>query len=106
MGFKFFNNEETQDERFERMLQLHFPSEFLPDPQALTTRYDPELHGMPGLFISFPTNRNEMNDRLYEDICKAQRVLLIERMFDNGLVTQTIVSQDDNGFTLRTEINL
>lgn len=102
--FKFFAKNE--EDEFERLLNLHFPSEGLPDPQALTTRYDPELHGMPGVFLNVQTNRNEMADGLYADICKAQRMILIERMFDDGLVTHTIVSQDENGFTLRTEINL
>lgn len=130
------------DAEFERMLQLHFPNEGLPDAQALVRRddveddeiaernevyemlsrthfaegeipqsetlrrYDPELHGPPAVFMSVHRNRNDVPDGLFADICKAQRMQLIELMFQDGLVTHTIVSQDENGFTLRTEINL
>jgi hypothetical protein len=58
------------------------------------------------LFLNVPRNRNEISDELFADISKAQRVQLIEKMWEDGLITHTIVSQDDNGFTLRTEINL
>jgi hypothetical protein len=34
-----------------------------------------------------------------------QRRNLMEHMWETGMIVQTIVSQDIDGFTLRTEIN-
>ena len=91
MGFRFFQKDE---DAFERIFDEAERLEAELERQRATT-----------LFLNVPRNRNEIDDELYADICKAQRVQLIEKMWEDGLVTQTIVSQDENGFTLRTEIN-
>ena len=91
MGFRFFQKDE---DAFERIFDEAERLEAELERQRATT-----------LFLNVPRNRNEIDNELFADICKAQRVQLIERMFEDALVTQTIVSQDENGFTLRTEIN-
>jgi hypothetical protein len=145
MGFKFFQKD--KDAEFERMLQLHFPSDGPPNPDALT-RYDPELHGPltdeeiierdevneilsrmtitdgevpqsetlrrydpdftlpPAVFVSILRNRNTIDDNEFNFILEQQRRNLMEYMWEQGMIVQTIVSQDIDGFTLRTEINL
>jgi hypothetical protein len=108
MGFRFFqNNDRDMDAEFERMLQLNFPAADGELPQTETLgRYDPDGTASPAVFTSVLRNRNDISDEAFDDICKAQRVQLIERMFEYLFVTHTIVSQDENGFTIRTELNL
>jgi len=163
MGFKFFQKD--KDAEFERMLQLHFPNEGLPnlanEPDYMV-RYDPELHGPitendlrafdiqfseerheeverdevneilsrmtitdgevpqsetlrrydpdftlpPAVFVSILRNRNTIDDNEFNFILEQQRRNLMEYMWEQGMIVQTIVSQDIDGFTLRTEINL
>jgi hypothetical protein len=87
MDFRFLQNE-NKDAQFEG---LH-------DQQP--------LGGRPAVYLSVSHTRDSLSDEQFDDICKAQRLQLIERMFEYLLVTHTIVSQDNIGFTLRTEINL
>lgn len=113
--FKFFgkNVEERdeadvmreRDEVYDMLQRTHFPEGEIPQTETLR-RYDPELHGMPGVFTSILRNRSDISDASFADICKEQRLQLIEQMWEDHMVTHTIVSQDENGFTLRTEINL
>jgi len=114
MGFRFFQKDEAELERmrdaeFERMLRLNFPLADGEIPQSETLRgYDAELHGPIDnvVFVSVSRTRDSLSDEQFADICKEQRMQLIESMFEQGQLTQTIVSQDNIGFTLRTEINL
>lgn len=106
MGFKFFQHEKDE---FERMLELHFPGgapEGLDDDFPGLPQYDPELHGPQDavIFLSLNVNRDNISDEQYQHILRQQRTALIERMWQQGDITHTIVSQDDNGFTLRTEV--
>jgi hypothetical protein len=140
MGFKFFQKDNNHDDEFERMLQIQFPNEGLPDAQALVRRddveddeiaernevyemlsrthfaegeipqsetlrrYDPEGELPPAVFTNILRPRDSISDELWMNITRGQRMRLIELMWHQGMIMHTIVSQDDNGFTLRTEI--
>jgi uncharacterized tellurite resistance protein B-like protein len=41
---------------------------------------------------------------MWEHLIEEQRKKLIEDMWEQGMISHTIISQDENGFTLRTEI--
>jgi len=130
MGFKFLQNK--QEDEFERVLQQQFPNEGLPNPidrheeverdevneilsrmtiiegevpQTETLRrYDPEGELPPAVFTNILRPRDSISDELWMNITRGQRMRLIELMWHQGMIMHTIVSQDDNGFTLRTEI--
>ena len=125
MGFKFFNHDDAfenifdeaerleadlareRDEVYEILQHQNLP---LAEGEILQTetlrRHDPELHNRPAVFTSILRNRDAISDQEYTHLLRQQRVQLIESMWESGQVMHTIVSQDDNGFTLRTEINL
>ncbi len=104
MGFKFFQKDNNHDDEFERMLQIQFPNEGLPDAQALVRRDDVEGELPPAVFTNILRPRDSISDELWMNITRGQRMRLIELMWHQGMIMHTIVSQDDNGFTLRTEI--
>lgn len=123
MGFKFFNNDDTfenifdeaerleadvmreRDEVYEMLQHQNLP---LAEGEILQTetlrRHDPEQNSPPAVFTSVLRNRDTISDEEYTHILRQQRRYLIESMWETGQVMHTIVSQDDNGFTLRTEI--
>lgn len=94
MGFKFFNKQRqvtlTTRERFNDLVEYE---------NRLTT------DNRPAVFHNFDRNRGEISDREFEILIMNERRKLIEYMFREGMIIHTIVSQDENGFTLRTEIN-
>ncbi len=103
MGFKFFQHEKDE---FERMLEIYFPGgapEGLDDDFPGLPEYEP-LPVSTSVILRVPRNRDDISDEIFGDLCKAQRLQLIEKMWLQRQVTQTIISQDENGFTLRTEI--
>ena len=99
--------ERQRDEEFLQQLRQNFPLADGEIPQSETLkRYDPELHGKPAVFVIVSRTRDSLSDEQFNDICKEQRVQLIESMLEDHMVTHTIVAQDNIGFTLLTEINL
>ncbi len=105
MGFKFLKTEEIPDqpdhitqERFNELVehQLQQPQ---PDYLRLTT------DNRPAVFLNMMRNRNDIDEGLWTQMLRRQRVDLIEYMWEQGMVSHTIISQDEFGFTLRTEIN-
>lgn len=95
MGFKFLNTNEVPDvpdhitmDEFNQLVQ-----------QQLTTQ------NRPSVFLNLNRNRNTIDENEWTYLLRQQRVNLIEFMWEQGMIVQTIVSQDIEGFTLRTEIN-
>lgn len=58
----------------------------------------------PAVFLNLNRNRDTISDEEYTHLLREQRRLLIERMWESGNIMHTIISEDENGFTLRTEI--
>lgn len=102
MGFRFFDKNENDDQSFERIFD---EAERL---EAQLDRYDPELHGSPepAVYTRINRDRDSITDEEWDSIIRQQRHALIEHMWRQRWVTTTTISQDENGFTLRTELNL
>lgn len=83
MGFKFFDN--TPDEP-------DFGENYVPEPIDNT------------VYLRLERNRDTISDEEWYDILRQEREVLIERMWVQGRISHTIISQDENGLTLRTEI--
>lgn len=114
MSFKFLKEEQVPDvpehitqERFQELVahQLDNPFDntnfFEPQPEynRLTT------DNRPAAFLTINLNRNEVSDEQMTALLRQQRTVLIEQMWEQGMIVQTIVSQDEFGFTLRSELN-
>jgi hypothetical protein len=102
MGFKFLKSKEVPDqpdhitqERFNELVQHQLQPEYL----RLTT------DNRPAVFLNLMRNRNDIDETEWTQILRRQRIDLIEYMWEQGMVSHTIISQDEFGFTLRTEIN-
>jgi len=112
MRFRFFQKDEAElermrDEEFLHQLNQNFPLADGELPQTETLRrYDPDGTAPPAVFVSILRNRNTIDDNEFNFILEQQRRNLMEHMWETGMIVQTIVSQDIDGFTLRTEINL
>jgi len=118
MAFKFLTNEEERleerseaevmrerDEVYQILENTFYPEGEIPQSETLP-RYDPDGTLPPAVFTTILRNRDAISDEEYTHLLREQRRLLIERMWETGQVMHTIVSQDENGFTLRTEISL
>lgn len=99
MGFKFLKEEQSPQEPAyiaqERFMELvnHTPE----TPLSIDNR--------PAVFLQLNRNRNTIDDNEWNFILERQRKNLIEHMWEQGMIVQTIISYDIDGFTLRTEIN-
>lgn len=58
----------------------------------------------PAVYLRLERNRDTISDDEWNSIIQRQRSQLIELMWQQGIVMHTIISQDDNGLTLRTEV--
>lgn len=58
----------------------------------------------PAVFLNLNRRRDDISDIEWEYMMMAQRRRLIDHMFEQGMIMHTITSQDENGFSLRTEI--
>ena len=103
MGFKFLNKDQVPDqpqmvegayERFHELINHQLNNEL-----RLTT------DNRPAVFLQLNRGRDTFSDEEWSYLIKEQRRRLIEHMWEQGLIIQTIVSQDEYGFTLRSEIN-
>jgi hypothetical protein len=86
MGFKFLNTNEIPDQ---------------PEPDYLRLTTD----NRPAVFLNLMRNRNDIDESEWTQMLRRQRINLIEYMWEQGMISHTIISQDEHGFTLRTEIN-
>jgi len=58
----------------------------------------------PAVFLNLNRNRDTISEQEWNSIIQRQRSQLIEYMWQQGMVMHTIISEDNNGFSLRTEI--
>jgi hypothetical protein len=91
MGFKFFK----QDVPDEPAAAAVVPNQ----PGRLS------VDNRPAVFLNLNRGRSTIDDNEWNFILEQQRRNLVEYMWDNGMIIQTIISQDMDGFSLRTEIN-
>lgn len=86
MGFKFLNNiSETPTDN--------------PNYNILS------IDNRPAVFINLNRNRIDISELEWDYLLQEQRKNLIDYMWEQGLISHTIISEDENGFSLRTEIN-
>ncbi len=92
MGFKFLNTEEVPYE-----------------PIGVQENYIntlPHESGVPTVFTRINRNRNDLSDREFEVFLTSERHKLFYRLWNNQHISHTVIYEDDNSFTVRTEINL
>lgn len=95
MGFKFFDNKIPDQ-----------PATIAQDLfMELVNHNRLSVDNRPAVFLNVRSTRDQIPDQMWEHVIQEQRKKLIEHMWEQGMVSHTIVSQDENGFTLRTEIN-
>lgn len=131
MGFKFLNNDNLlpidyedfeRERRIERLrnmatnrrnemseeeLEYHRGmaeiGEMLHIEEILhTTRLS--VDNRPAVFLNLMRDRDTISEQEWNNIIQRQRTILIEHMFQQGMVIHTVISQDENGLTLRTEL--
>lgn len=95
MSFKFLNKDEEEQPQIINVVVNNEPSE---DNRL-------SINNRPAVFLGLNRDRDTISEQEWETILRGQRTHLIERMWEQGMIIQTIISQDENGFTLRTEIN-
>jgi hypothetical protein len=101
--FKFFGKNEDAFERiFDEAERLE--AELAREREA--TAVPLSVDNRPAVFLNLSRNRDTISDEEWNSIITRQRHVLIDYMWTQGMVTTEIISQDENGFTLRTEINL
>lgn len=59
----------------------------------------------PAVFLNLSRERDTISDDEWNHILERQRQSLIKYMWEQGMIIQTVISQDQYGLTLRTEIN-
>jgi hypothetical protein len=101
MGFKFLNQNipdqpETVEAVQDRFMEL--VNHRLENQLALST------DNRPAVFLNLSRNRDTISEQEWDSIIHAQRRQLIEYMWQQGMVMHTIISEDEYGFTLRTEL--
>jgi len=99
MGFKFFKQEDENDISNQLRNELIAEQMDFDVPQVLST------DNRPAVFLSLNRNRDTIDETEWTHTLRRQRVNLIEYMWEQGMISHTIISQDANGFTIRTEIN-
>lgn len=58
----------------------------------------------PAVFLNLTRNRGTIPDNEWNSIIEHQRRQLIDYMWQEGMIMHTIISEDEYGFTLRTEL--
>ena len=100
--FKFFKN--NIPEQPEYITQERF-NELVGHQLTMNTHNPLSINDRPAVFLNLNINRDSIPEQEWEHILQRQRRSLIEYMWQQGMIMHTIVSQDNNGFTLRTEVN-
>jgi hypothetical protein len=102
MGFKFFDNnipdepDHITEERF---------NELVGQQLTLNTQNILSTDNRPAVFLNLTTERDGIPQQEWEHILERQRQYLMEHMWRQGYIIHTVISQDEYGLTLRTEIN-
>lgn len=95
MGFKFLNKDDEDQPQIINVVVNNEPSE---DNRL-------SINNRPAVFLNLNRPIETISEEERTHMLRQQRIHLIERMWEQGMILQTIISQDENGFTLRTEIN-
>lgn len=85
MGFKFLTSEEDQ-----------YGINYVPEPNQ-------EIHTLI-LYHRSEVNLDTLGEIEYDNLLRRERIKMIESFWMDGRISQEIIYQDNNGFTLRTEI--
>ena len=98
MGFKFLGQNipdepETVEGAYDRFNQL------------VNNQLILSVDNRPAVFLNLNRGRATISDDEWSHILQQQRRFLIEDMWERGMIIQTVISEDMNGFSLRTEIN-
>ena len=106
MGFKFLKQEQIPDQpetvegAYERFHEL-VNNQLINEQNQLRLTTD----NRPAVFLNISRHRDTISNDEWLHILRQQRIQLMEYMWDSGMIMNTIISQDEYGFTLRTEIN-
>lgn len=103
MGFKFLNTEQIPDVP-DHITQERF-NELVGYQLTLNTHNPLSVDDRPAVFLNLNRRREDIPELEWNYILERQRRSLIEFMWNRGNISHTIISQDESGFTLRTEIN-
>lgn len=101
MGFKFLNNNIPQQPDY--ITQERF-NELVGHQLTMTTHHPLSTDNRPAVFLNLNMNRDSIHEQEWEHILARQRQSLVEHMWREGMIMHTIISEDQYGFTLRTEI--
>jgi hypothetical protein len=101
MGFKFLNK--NIPEQPDYITQERF-NELVGHQLVMTTNNPLSIDNRPAVFLNLNRERDSIPQQEWEHIIARQRQSLIEHMWREGMIMHTIISQDQYGFTLRTEI--
>lgn len=98
MGFKFLGQNipeqpETVEGAYERLHNL------------VDNQLRLSVDNRPAVFLNLNRHRDTISNEEWLHLLRQQRIQLMEYMWDSGMVMNTIISQDEYGFTLRTELN-
>jgi hypothetical protein len=74
------------------------------EPEYLEENYVPEPMNN-SVYLRLERNRDTITEGEWNSILERQRTILMEHMWTQGQISHTIISQDENGLSLRTEIN-
>lgn len=58
----------------------------------------------PSVVFRLNRHRDTISDQEWDSILEHQRRTLMKFMWEQGMIMQTIIYQDENGFSLRTEL--
>jgi predicted RNA methylase len=72
-------------------------------PDSQDANINPIQRNAPAHYFRTNMRREDIPEEQWYSILRQQRQRLAERMWEEGMVSHSIISQDENGFTLITE---
>ena len=97
MGFKFLEQNIPDQPEYTEDIRNNYLNGFVGNIPLTTDN-------RPAVFLQLNRNRDTFSDEEWSYLIKEQRRRLIEHMWSQGHIMHTIISQDENGLTLRTEL--
>jgi hypothetical protein len=97
MGFKFLEDNTPEQ-------PAYIAQEMFMDLINYTPQTPLSVDDRPAVFLQLNRNRNTIDDNEWNFMLEQQRRNLMEYLWEQGHIVHTIVSQDIDGFTLRTEL--
>jgi hypothetical protein len=99
MGFKFLSKDTEQpdyidQDRFAELVGYNLRNNIMPVITEVTGHFRSNV------------SRQNISDEEWLHILKQQRYRLMDKLFEEGFISHEIISQDENGFSLRTEVRL